>query len=287
MSVDPIKTAEQSGMTWEDAVRWLRDQPNTAQLVADCYYDDPLPEAAQRYWVSHEWQAMRTLLAGYKGTALDVGAGRGIASYALARDGFLVTALEPDSSALVGAGAIRKLIKDTGVSINVVEEFSERLPFPDGAFDVVFARAVLHHTRDLTAACHEFARVLKPGGVMLAVREHVISKRADLPIFLDNHPLHHLYGGENAFLLPEYIHAIRQAGLNTPQVFSPWHSAINFAPYDLRTLQAAIAKNFGPASDLIRLLLRIPGIWCVVRNILAAVDRRPGRLYSFLANKPQ
>ena len=93
--------------------------------------------------------AVSQLLRGRGGKALDVGAGRGIASYALAREGFQVTSLEPDPSAIVGAGAIRALAAEAALPISVVEEFSERLPFVDGAFDVVFARAVLHHTRDL------------------------------------------------------------------------------------------------------------------------------------------
>ena len=48
--------------TWEQAVQWLREQPDQQELVLGAYYDDPLPDAAQRYWRSEEWQAIRTLL---------------------------------------------------------------------------------------------------------------------------------------------------------------------------------------------------------------------------------
>ena len=88
---------------------WLRGQPDQRQLVLDAFYDDPLIAAAKRYLDSDEWQSISEILHGRTGRALDVGAGRGIASYALARDGFAVTALEPDPSAIVGAGAIRTL----------------------------------------------------------------------------------------------------------------------------------------------------------------------------------
>ena len=53
--------------------------------------------------------------------------------------------------------------------------------------------------------CEEVARVLKPGGTFIATREHVISKKEDLPVFLANHPLHRFYGGENAFVLQKYL----------------------------------------------------------------------------------
>lgn len=98
--------AEPKIATWENAVIWLRNQPNQQQLVLDAFYDDPLISAAERYLISDEWEAVSQLLQGRTGRALDVGAGRGIASYALAREGFKVTALEPDPSAIVGAAAI-------------------------------------------------------------------------------------------------------------------------------------------------------------------------------------
>src|SRR5580704_9810620 len=217
--------------TWESAVVWLRNQPDRRQLVLDAFYDDPLIAAAERYHASGEWQAVSQLLRGKTGKALDVGAGRGIASYALAREGFDVTALEPDPGAIVGAAAIRSLAVEAKLAINVVEKFCEDLPFDDDVFDVVFARAVLHHTRDLDIACREMYRVLRPGGIFIAAREHVISKEADLQQFLEQHPLHHLYGGEHAFLLDRYVGAVKDAGFASVEVLSPLTSSINLFPY--------------------------------------------------------
>ena len=254
------------------------------------YYDDPLSAAADRYWRSEEWQAIRLLLPPAPGLALDVGAGRGIASYALAKEGFAVTALEPDASALVGAQAIRSLAAASGLPIEVTQEFSERLPFADAQFDVVFARAVLHHTSDLAAACGEFYRVLKPGGCLLVVREHVISRPEDLPAFLDLHPLHKLYGGENAFLLQQYVAAIRAAGFRLQRVLTPFESAINFSPHTETSLRAELAtrmtRRFPGARRLVAGFLDLPPLWAVARRVLGLVDHRPGRLYSFIAQRP-
>ncbi len=282
--------AEPAFTTWEQAVQWLRQQPDQQSLVMAAYYDDPLHEAADRYWRSEEWQAIRAFLPPHGGNALDVGAGRGIASYALAKEGFQVCALEPDGSELVGANAIRGLAMTSKLPIQVVQEFSERLPFPDGQFDVVFARAVLHHTKDLQAACREFLRVLKPGGHLIAVREHVISRPEDLPRFLELHPLHSLYGGENAFLLSQYEEAIRASGLQLHTVLTPLESPVNFAPHTLGTLQAELAtrvtRGIPGLNHLAQALLAVPPLWRLARGLLVRIDHRPGRHYSFVAKRP-
>jgi SAM-dependent methyltransferase len=275
--------------SWEAAVQWLRSQPNQTELVRAAYYDDPLWEASERYRQSDEWQAIRERMLGRGGSALDIGAGRGIASYALARDGFKVTALEPDPSNLVGAGAIRSLARDAGVPIEVVQEVSERLPFADGSFDVVFARAVLHHTKDLGVACKEFFRVVKPGGLFIAVREHVISRREDLSDFLHAHPLHDLYGGENAFLLNEYTDALRQAGFVIRSVLRPLESPINYFPHTEDSLREELVARLGrlPGSRrMLRSLLAPKPVFSSLLRLLSLVDSRPGRLYSFFCDKP-
>jgi SAM-dependent methyltransferase len=259
--------------SWEEAVLWLRTQPDQHQLVRACFFDAPLLEAAERYYASAEWIAVRRILAGKHGAALDLGAGRGISSYALARDGWQVSALEPDPSEVVGAGAIRALAREAGLGIRIEQEWGESLPFPDSSFDLVHGRQVLHHAKDLQQLCAEVARVLKPGGLFIATREHVISRAEDLPEFLASHPLHKLYGGEHAYLLDEYLHAIRAGGIVLTKVLNPYESDINLYPDTVTDLKRRLSK---------RIYLPPAIIPDVLLAALGALSRVPGRLYTFI-----
>lgn len=281
-------------LTWEQAVQWMRDNPDMQDLVRSCYYDDPLVAAADRFWQSLEWKSLAALLPRAQGgLALDLGAGRGISSYALAKEGWKVTALEPDLSALVGAEAIRTLAHECGLSIEVVSEYSEKLPFADCSFDLVSCRQVLHHARNLPQTCREIFRVLKPGGRMVATREHVISKPDDLQTFLTTHPLHQLYGGEHAFLLAEYTAAITSAGLRLEKLLAPFDSPINYFPMSeaqwVHIYTTPIAKVLGRnlTQNLFRQTrgsgrLLLPGL----AKLANWHNQTPGRLYSFFAQKP-
>lgn len=275
--------------SWEDAVRTLLDDPARADEAYASYFDPPLEAAAERYRRSAEWRAVRMFLTTGDGqAALDLGAGNGIGSYALSREGFTVTAVEPDPSELVGAGAIRRLVEAQGLRVSVVEDWGESLPFPESSFDVVFARQVLHHARTLGQLLRELYRVTKPGGRLIALRDHVVAGEHELPAFFDRHPLHHLYGGENAYPLATYRHAIEDAGFRIRRIFGSFDSPINLAPHTPASL-GALARGKFPLpgiGTLVSTLFTPPFSW-LSGPLLSALDRRPGRLVSFVADRPR
>jgi SAM-dependent methyltransferase len=64
----------------------------------------------------------------------------------------------------VGPGYVSADLLDRSVDVRLD---ITRLPYPDGAFDVVYCSHVLEHVADDLAAMREFRRVLAPGGLAL------------------------------------------------------------------------------------------------------------------------
>jgi hypothetical protein len=125
---------------------------------------------------------------------------------------------------------------------------------------------------------------------LLVVREHVISRPDDLQAFYDIHPLHSRYGGEMAYLLGDYVQAIKAAGFNLDKVLRPLRSPVNYGPGSVADLRTQIARRaagglpaLGPA---LASVLSIPVLWSALLPLLELADHRPGRLFSFLAHKP-
>lgn len=276
-------------MTWEETISYIRTQDKMQKLVLEAYYDDPLIDAAKRYYQSSEWLSITKLIENKNGKILDVGAGRGISSYAFAKDGFNVYALEPDMSALVGVGAIEKLSFDNSLNINVKNGVSESIPYDNSFFDIVFVRALLHHTNDLQKSCNEFYRVLKPGGMLIALREHVLTKQSDLEAFFNIHPLHKYYGGENAFILKKYKNSMKNAGFKIDKIFKPLENPVNYSPRSkndlIKEISCLINKKIFLNKYFIQKILKTNFGWFLFTNFINYFDNRPGRLYSFVCIK--
>lgn len=101
---------------------------------------------------------------GYRGMKLlEVGCGIGIDLVRFARGGARVTAVDLSETAIRlcrGNFSARGLTDGAGFLIGN----GEQLPFPDNAFDVVYAHGVIQYTADAAQLVSECRRVLKPGG---------------------------------------------------------------------------------------------------------------------------
>ena len=94
--------------------------------------------------------------------ALDLGAGGGHVSYALARHARRIIATDLSSEMLA---AVTRTAREKGLSnIETAEAPAERLPFEDETFDFVASRFFAHHWRDFDAGLREARRTLKRGG---------------------------------------------------------------------------------------------------------------------------
>ena len=274
-------------MTLDEAVRVIRADPEMQDLVRDAHLGRDVADSYRRFAASAEFAEIVAILGGVRGREiLDLGSGTGIAASAFAGAGARrVVAVEPDPSDEIGRGAMAR----AGLACEIVDAQGERLPFPDGSFDIVYCRQVLHHAADLDRLVAEVARVLRPGGTFLATREHVVRSPAELETFLAGHPEHVLAGGEHAFGLDEYVRAIHAARLVLIRPLGPWDSIVNTFPEvpDDAALHAVwtgvFRERFGRFAWL---AARLPG--ARRRASLWYTDKMwvPGALYSFLCLKP-
>ena len=103
---------------------------------------------------------------------LDVAAGTGIVSRALASSVSRVTAVD-STPAMLDEGRRRAAVEGHD-NVDFLAGSAERLPVPDEAFSLVVTRFSLHHFADPTPAVREMVRALAPGG-RLVVKDLVAS----------------------------------------------------------------------------------------------------------------
>jgi len=269
--------------------RLRRERPDEAFAA---YIDADTAAAARRFSASEEFETTYRLLRSNglprRGSVLDVGAGNGVASFALAARGHVVCAVEPCQGADYGTAAIDRVCLAAGLRVGVVTGVGEHLPFARDSFDAVYLRQCLHHARDLVRMTAEAARVLRPGGVFLAVREHVVSDEGQLREFLVGSLMCQFGGEERAYRLADYLAALRRAGLRLERVVGPYDSIINLYPDSPEAARSRAERRVAAVlgSDAARRLSSTSLFRATVPKVLNRAKRRPGRMYSFLARRP-
>jgi SAM-dependent methyltransferase len=122
---------------------------------------------------TRRWLYEQVGLAGAR-TVLEVGCGTGVIAGEAARLGPAVTGLDLDAGMLAVA-------RQEASTARLVRGDAHALPFPDGAFDVVLCHYLLLWLTDPAQGLREMARVVRPGGVVLACAEPDYGGRIDHP----------------------------------------------------------------------------------------------------------
>ena len=151
--------------------------------------DAPFPSVAPRNWLQErlELPALFTALAvPTGGRLLEVGCGRGVAVPIFNRRLYpaSITGIDVDQVALEAARAHARA-SCTRADLRCADV--RDLPFPAGAFDIVFDFGTCYHIADPARALGEIARVLRPDG--LFVTETVISQLLAHPLRTRGKPL--------------------------------------------------------------------------------------------------
>jgi SAM-dependent methyltransferase len=102
--------------------------------------------------------------------SLEIGAGTGYFSLNLMQAGVVSAAVCTDVSPGM-LTTLRGNAERLGLTVETAPCDAAALPFADGEFDLVLGHAVLHHLPELDRCFAEFARVLRPGGVLLFAGE--------------------------------------------------------------------------------------------------------------------
>lgn len=109
----------------------------------------------------------RTAREGSPGAqALDLGCGAGTQAACLAAEGFSVVAAD---LSIEGVKVTRDTLRAANQTASVLNADAEHLPLRDAAIDACVCGLLLHHFRDLHAVAAELRRIVRPGGVVVAL----------------------------------------------------------------------------------------------------------------------
>lgn len=168
-----------------------------------------------------------------KGRLLELGVGSGDTLKLFKNWDWQVEGLDFDPQAVKHASS-------QGLKVYQGDVFSQN--FPDDSFDAIFSSHVLEHVPDPVALMRESLRILKPGGVFVAVTPNAASKLHG--IYKTNwrglEPPRHLYiFNPKALLL-----AAKNSGLNKIEIVSSNCSAIHIFYTSLQLAQRSEKKHF-------------------------------------------
>lgn len=150
--------------------------------------------------------------------AMEVGAGSGRDSLALARHGAKVLVLDYTRTSF---RVIRKQAEQLGLELHCVCADARNMPFREGVFDLVFHQGLMEHFRDPMPLLTDNARVLRVGGHLLVdvpQRWHVYTVGKKIMIALDRW----FAGWETEYSPRELEGLVRASGLTVVRTYGEW-----------------------------------------------------------------
>lgn len=165
---------------------------------------------------------------------LEVGAGSGRDSVALASEGAVSFILDYSMASLETA---RRVAQRHGAAPILVRADALRLPFRDGAFDVIFHQGLLEHFRDPMPLLRENVRALAGEGLLLVdvpQRWHLYTALKHAMIATGTW----FAGWETEFTIGQLERLLRRAGVRVVSRYGAWMVPGLF----YRSLRAALLK---------------------------------------------
>jgi ubiquinone/menaquinone biosynthesis C-methylase UbiE len=105
--------------------------------------------------------------AGTKGQrALDLGCGSGTQAKFLVEEGFDVLAAD---LSIEGVKVASNTVREAGRTADFMNADAERIPLRDASVDACVCGLLLHHFKDMRHVAAELRRVVKPGGIVVAL----------------------------------------------------------------------------------------------------------------------
>jgi SAM-dependent methyltransferase len=211
-----------------EATGWVRLFRDTNGYAANAD-DFQMPYLGEPPWneIAPQFDVMLDIAEPGPGTrVLDLGAGRGWAARRFAQRGCVTVAVDVVDDSLIGLGRVHDLAAHDGTQISPIVADGENLPFAAGSFDLVFCAATLHHATNLPLLLRNVGRVLRPGGMLVAINEPVIPDALDEAAALAHSEAARemAYGiNETRPHLDDYRRALRDAGLGEQRIF-PWQT---------------------------------------------------------------
>lgn len=221
---------------YDKAYLWGWNEGNLQKLITLCYKTPDYFLNAENYGRSDEFASCLEIFSklGMPPTRsiriLDIGCGNGVACWNLSKAGYTVDGIDSSHGMIAGVRAALKLVGHQGVHFNVHHSQAEQLPYSDNSFDILWLREVFHHISDFSSFFSEVRRVLKKGGLICCLRDHVIWNPKQKAHFFQSHPFHKFTHDENCHYLHEYIRAFSDHGFKTEFIFDPVSSPINTFP---------------------------------------------------------